>query len=167
MDELSKWKLLGEFISERFRKPFKHPEFIFYFILIIVGFGSIGIFTSIFSEFTTNVKERNIINSMSSYFLAIVSTGAVELLFIKDKIIKNAVLLMSLAFLALCILFLLITFNIDITSAFLISGLGIILAWFVWWIANAENANLCDDSLFTKMSTKSKQLNENLDTYDQ
>lgn len=167
MDELSKWKLLGEFISDRFRKPFKHPEFIIYFVLIIVGFGSIGIFSSIFSEFTVNVKERNIILSMSSYFLAIVSTGAVELLFIEDKIIKNAIRLLAIAFLALCILFLFIAFKVGITPAFVISSLGIVLAWFVWWIANAVNANLCDDSLFTKMSSKSKHLDESLDTYGQ
>jgi len=103
---------------------------------------------------------------MSSYFLAIVSTGAVELLFIEEKIIKNAIRLLAISFLALCILFLFIAFKVGITSAFIISGLGIVLAWFVWWIANAENANLCDDSLFTKMSSNSKYLDKSLESYE-
>jgi len=53
MDKINKWKLFGEFLLKRIKKPINHPEFIIYFLLIIVGFGSIGIFCSIFSEYST------------------------------------------------------------------------------------------------------------------
>jgi len=103
MKELSKWKYLRNFLLDRLKSPARHPEFILYFILIIIGFGSIGVYISIFCDFSEDKWERNITLSMSSYFFAIVSTGAVELLFVKDKYIRNAILLIAILTLAICV----------------------------------------------------------------
>lgn len=165
MKELSKWKYLRNFLLDRLKSPARHPEFILYFILIIIGFGSIGVYISIFCDFSEDKWERNITLSMSSYFFAIVSTEAVELLFVKDKYIRNAILLIAILTLAICVVLVIVSFNVTLLWAFIVSGIGILLAWIVWWIANAENANLCDDSFFQKLSSKSKSLDQSLDEY--
>ena len=50
MKELSKWKYLRNFLLDRLKSPARHPEFILYFILIIIGFGSIGVYISQLSK---------------------------------------------------------------------------------------------------------------------
>ena len=123
------------------------------------------VYISIFCDFSEDKWERNITLSMSSYFFAIVSTEAVELLFVKDKYIRNAILLIAILTLAICVVLVIVSFNVTLLWAFIVSGIGILLAWIVWWIANAENANLCDDSFFQKLSSKSKSLDQSLDEY--
>lgn len=141
MKEENKWKLLGQFLALRIKKPLRHPEYIIYFGLVIIGFGAIGIYAAIFSEKIPGTRNDFIISNIASYFLAIIATGTVELIFIEEKKIKRSILLLSIA----VICFNTVLFFISTTySSYWFASFGLLIALTVWWIANAENPNIIE-----------------------
>lgn len=158
MKEENKWILLGQFLVFRVRKPLKHPEYFFYFILVIIGFGAIGIYAAIFSEKIPDNRNDFIIANIASYFLAIIATGTVELIFIEEKKIKRSILLLSIAVIFLnTILFFLSTKY----SSFWFASFGLLIALTVWWIANAENTNIIDETFSAKIRGEARQIHGN------
>ena len=152
MNERQKWVLLGKFLNTRLKKPLNHPEFIFYFILVIIGVGAIGIYTSVFGESLPDTKNKFIISNMASYFLAIIATGTVELIFIQEKNIKRAILLLSVGaiFLNTFLFFLCIHY-----ATYWLAAPGLLIALIVWWIANAENANIIEGTYNSEIREES------------
>lgn len=154
MNDKQKWQLLGNFLGKRLIKPIKHPEFVFYFFLVVIGIGGIGIFTSVFSKELPDMRKEFIISNISSYFLAIIATGTVELIFIQEKIIKRAILLLSVGAIFINALLYFLS-NRYTTYWFAIPGL--FLALLVWWIANAENKNIIETTFDTEMRGEAQE----------
>jgi hypothetical protein len=164
-EAISKWLELKLFFNKRIKIPLEHPEFIFYFILIIIGFGGIGIWYSIYYEVSKEIcQHSNILGNILSFSIAIIAAGSLELMFVENKAIKNPLLLISLIiiFSSTTLFFVLINLNNPLNYFFVIP-IGL-LSLFVWWIGNAENSNLTRN-YFKDQSDKSKELNEILDKY--
>lgn len=155
MKEENKWKQLRLFLLDRIVQPTKHPEFIFYFILVIIGIGAIGIYSAAFSENIPASKNEFIISNMASYFLAIIATGSVDLIFLQRTNIKRAILLMSVGaiFTNTFLFFLSINY-----SSYLFSSIGITIAVIVWWIANAENSNIIESTFNNDIRDEAKNI---------
>ena len=160
-EEINKWIELKLFFDGRFTKPLQHPEYILYFILVIIGFGGLGVWSCFFS-FT----HENIISNLMSFAVAIIATGSIDLMFTTNEAIKYPLL-----FLAIIIIF--ASFGLYILSINVVYGAGYIIAipitlfaLYVWWIANSENANLTKN-YFREQSTASMTLNQSLNDYDE
>lgn len=141
MLEDNKWSQLGTFLKNRLKEPFKHPEFVLYFVIIIGGFGAIGIYSAIFCKNLPTNRNDFVIANIASYFLAVIATGSVELIFLQKSNIKRAIFLLSIG--AISINTLLFFLSTQLTS-FLAASIGLFIALTVWWIANAENTNIIE-----------------------
>ena len=163
-ENISKWKLLKEYFQEQFQSPLKHPEFIIYFLIVIVGVGAIGIWTTVYIEnkISTTPNNWNIVLSIIGYALPIISTGAVDLIFTQEKYIKNSIRLIGFSSVLVVITLFIICFTCKAELGIYMSILGVVLSWSIWWIANAGNANLNDNSYFEDRSNDVKKLGEGL-----
>jgi len=161
-EKTSKWTLLGEFFSRRFKEPMNHPEFIIYFISITIGVGAIDVWSILYLENhpVLNDTHLHLRISIMGYSLALISTGAVDLIFNSENIIKKVIQLIAFSSMmiggAIFILCYLMTSN---------WGIFISIAWAlisltIWWIANGENANLTNYA--DDISESSKRLNDSL-----
>jgi len=81
--KVSKWNELYLFFSERFNSPIEHPEYILYFIIIIIGLGGISIWTSLFVEYHEFIfNNKNVIGNLLTFSVAILATGSIEMMFV-------------------------------------------------------------------------------------
>lgn len=162
---ISKWLELKLFFNKRIITPFDHPEFIFYFLLVIIGFGGIGIWYSIYYEVSKVIfLHSNIIGNILSFSVAIIAAGSLELMFVENKAIKNPLLLISLIIIVLITILFFVFINLNNPlNYFFVIPIGM-FSLFVWWIGNAENSNLTRN-YFKVHSDESKKLNKSLDSY--
>lgn len=166
-EKISKWLELKLFFSNRIVTPICHPEFIIYFILIIIGFGGIGIWFCIYDEYSKNIfNHLNVMSNMLSFSVAIVAAGSIELMFVDNKILKSPLLLISVGIIILSSLCYLMLINHNDPLYYLFVIPLAFFSLFIWWIANAENSNLTKD-YFIEQSNESKKFNLSLDDYEQ
>ena len=160
----SKWTLLGEYFSEQLKTPLKHPEFIFYFLFILIGFGAVGVWTTLGIESNSHAgrDDKNIILSIIGYGLPIIAAGSVDLIFTKEKYLRNSIKIIAFSMVPIGILLLFLCFQLDVFWGYVCSIFGCILSWVIWWIANAENANLIDNTYYDEMSQTTENLGRNL-----
>jgi hypothetical protein len=158
---ISKWKNLRDFISRRTLRPFSHPEFIGYFILVIIMIGGIGVWSNLLIEDSPVSISKN----LNAYSLAIISAGSIELIFTNNKVLKKTLTIISIGVLVVYIglYFILTDDNLIMLS---LSTLLSIFALYIWWIANAENTNLTEN-FFIENSNISKDLADSLSKIDE
>jgi hypothetical protein len=162
--KISKWIELKDFYKDRIISPLDHPEYILYFILIVIGFGAISIWYTIYTESMNDVfNHKNLINSIASFSVAIMASGSIELMFAETKAIKITLFFTTLA---LIIIGFLLFFTCVCTDQYLLTILFALGSLFIWWIANAANANLTKD-YFVEQSEESEKLNHSLDKYNE
>lgn len=164
--KISKWNELRLYFSGRTTSPFDHPEFILYFILVIVGFGAIGVWSSFLGHEKGSVfNHTNLINNIASFSIAIIAGGSIELMFTENKYIKNTLSFITLSIIAISVVSFMVLFNTNnLYLYFLAIPFGII-SLYIWWIANADNANLTKN-FFIEQSEKSSNLSKSLDDYN-
>ncbi|MBL4586841.1 MAG: hypothetical protein JKX84_07285 [Flavobacteriales bacterium] len=163
--ESSKWIELWLFFKRRSGLPFQHPEFILYFALVVIGFGASGVWTGwIIESEKETFNHMNMVLSFSSYAVALLSTGSVELMFHDDKVTRRPIMLISISLIVLSLLALILCLNISPEWGYRISVSSAIVALVVWWIANAENLSLTKP-YYQEQSDTTKELNEELDEY--
>jgi hypothetical protein len=165
--KISKWEELRFFFSERIKTPIDHPEYILYFVVVVIGLGAIGIWSSLSRE-TENVLlyHADVIASISSFSVAILAAGSIELMFSKNEVIKITLFLITLTLIAIGILGFYFSLKINNEFAYFVAIPVTLFALLVWWIANAENANLTKN-FFKEQSKASQDLNESLNQYEE
>jgi hypothetical protein len=143
------WQEFFEILKERISKPCNHPTFVMYFIGIIIIAGGFGLTDPLIRHLLGGSVSNQLIHSLVSasytYFVAIAATAAVDLIlsYHKRKFLLMFFLLYSLAIYACAILAAICLTNHP-TFASILSAIGYIAALLLWWIGNAENANLLD-----------------------
>lgn len=139
----SYWKSLRSEMNTRFRTPFEHPPFIFYFLGSFVILGGMGIWVSLFSAQSFNPK------SVGTYLLALTGTTTATL-FLDDKLgtksLRALIWLLTLVA-GGCGLICLAGSNA------LVSVPGVGLAWLNWWLLNATDPKLRDSVPDPKATT--------------
>jgi hypothetical protein len=166
-EKISKWLELNLFFKKRIITPFDHPEFLIYFILVIIGFGGIGIWFSLYDQCSSkNVfSHLNVISNILSFSVAIVAAGSIELMFVENKILKTPLLLISVSIIILSSLFYLVLIKNGNPENYFFVIPSAVFSLFIWWIANAENSNLTKN-YFIEQSEASKKLNQSLNDYE-
>jgi hypothetical protein len=151
-EQLNYWQEFWATLKERLCKPCKHPTFVMYFIGIIIVVGSLGLLEPIVScwvigSLPSKDLPRALVSATYTYFVAIAATAAVDfvLSYYQRKHLLMFFVLCSLAVLT-CFLGAVIygTFLHRPDLAAFPALLGYLLALFLWWIGNAENAHLLD-----------------------
>jgi hypothetical protein len=144
------WTTLGDDLKRRFNEGCRNPAFILYFIFIILIIGITLISASWYLEKETVLKTKgyifshtNIVFGIASYFIGLLTAAAVDLILsTKGDSAKSFVMVGVGALLSGVALTLtsILSEHFTITRYF-IAGLGCLLSWTVWWIANSENPN--------------------------
>lgn len=146
------WQEFRGTLKERLCKPCNHPTFVMYFIGIIIVIGGLGLFEPIVSYFilgTLPYEEfpRAVVSATYTYFVAIAATAAVDLILSYHQK-KYLLMFFLLCSLIVIFCFLLsaayVTFLKRPVCAILPALIGYVVALFLWWIGNANNANLLD-----------------------
>ncbi|GEM_PF-2230978 len=133
------WRHLGSYVARKFCVPWRHPTYLFYLFVAIVGAGGLGIWSVLYN----GGDNEKIVASLYTYFPAVAMASAFELILPKS----NEKYVRSFALFVLFILAL-VAFVIGANPAkpyslYLgIFGAGGAIA--LWWLANAENENLHD-----------------------
>lgn len=141
-DNENYWPDLWAFGIKRFKKPIGHPSYWFYFGLIVVGVGGIGVWKAVFCDQTFHAIASNLM----TFFPAVAGASAFEIVLSKDeetipKSARTATLLLG-GLLCLAIIF--IWSHDTRPEATFVGIVAALLSLGLWWIANAENNALLD-----------------------
>lgn len=146
------WQEFKITLKERLVKPCNHPTFVMYFFVIIVVIGGLGLLEPIVSCFVLETLPladfpKTLVSATYTYFVAIAATAAVDLILSYHK--KKYLLmffLLGLIIVFFCFLFAVTysTFLKRPLDAGYPAVLGYVMALFLWWIGNANNAKLLD-----------------------
>lgn len=151
------WSDLGKYIKEKLVKPWQSPSFVLYFIFIVLIVGALGIHLAYFSSKFPDTKDGNIISNMNCYFLTLVSTSALALLLMNHGNLSKALSVISFGIITISILLFVLSTKYE---SYLISCVGIVLSIITWWIANADNHDLHDDSYYKNVRESSNKLSK-------
>ncbi len=152
MPKYSEWKNFFGFINKRIKDPFKSPRFILYFVFIIMVLGSMGIFYELYTIENGCLYFKHwgsVVINMANISLAYIAASSVELILLNEDETKfkevnlKDVQMFGVSVLILgFILWILSVLYRDELVSFIFSGLGLFLAYFLWWISNSEKPQL-------------------------
>jgi uncharacterized membrane protein len=148
------WKSLRKEIVQRFNTASRRPDFIIYFIMVImlIGLLSVGLVFNIEckltkEQFCHSFSNIHVILSIVSYFIALLTASAVDLILstkeLKDESLRSSLIMIGLGsiILGLCIMIFVIVFENIPKIGYGLAIFGVFLSWFIWWIANFSNQN--------------------------
>jgi len=130
----------GEYLKKQFASPIRHPTFLLYLLIAVIGAGGLGIWVSMYRQ-----DMGNFIVSLFTYFPAIAMASGFELILKEDqrKFVKSGAFAMA----SILILIAILVASLPVGIASLIIGvIGYVLSLAFWWVANAENTILHDTS---------------------
>ncbi len=145
MSDITKWKLLKQFIRDKFLEPWQHPSYVIYFIIVIGILASIGFYYELFK--CPKSMEGITINA-ANIIIALIASSSIELMLRGGKDDKFSTIktdIQVFAISALIIGFILWTVIISHKEGYfglVLSILGLLLAYFIWWISNADNQKI-------------------------
>lgn len=165
---INKGKLFRQFVIERLKKPFKHPEYYIYFVAFVFAIGAIDIWTSIYlvSISPTPHDYQHVRLSIVGFSLVLITSGGIDLLSSTEKHIKRIIQFSALILIISGIVIFFVFFNSNSIVSFIISILLAVISLFVWWIANAENYNIINADLADEMSDEVEKLSDSLTDYE-
>ena len=141
----------GQFLS-----PWTHLSFTLYFLGFVVLIGGAGIYPSLYRLFSCKGLFWEVAENIMTYSVALIMPACVQVflsVFRTDK--KVSLVLCCLLF--FCVLPLVITFlSYTFNCPYLCFTL-LLLSWFVWVVANHNNADLFDETFNEKIRKESKK----------
>lgn len=149
---------------ERFKTPWENIAFKSYFFWIVIGFGGIGIWLTIYEELNKSNADFTIISKcIATTFVAIIAGSLVDLNLSFN--IKNipSLIINSLAFIAVSILLLVLSFCVKGGLSLIPAILGYSLALLIWVLANSDNDKMSDDGYFQQITKKVNGLKNSTD----
>jgi hypothetical protein len=141
------WKTFFFELWNKMSQLWYHPRAVFYFIGVIVAVGGIGIWISIYNVCIVKSGCRDWVavpQAMSIYFIAIIATSTSDLILSEKK--TSSWPMFALLMLIIVMVFAFLCFFTTTTMSFVFSIIGLALAWFSWFIANADNIKLLEPS---------------------
>lgn len=158
--EKTQWDALCSFFRSRTVNFKKYPLFYIYLAAVVVVMGGFSIWASIYLELKGEViNHRNIYLSLIGFSLPLIASFAIDLIKIEtEPFIKNTLQIITI----ICPLVLVILFLVAFNSnwSYLWAIITVFLSLFLWWISNAKNPNLCDETYYKQNRSKEKKLEE-------
>lgn len=139
-------RLLRAYLRDRFKTPYGHVTFWFYFVMAIIVFGGLGIWVEIAKSLSPEGDIKGLITAIYTYFPAVAAAAAFQIDLEEGK--KNY--LRAFALTALVVVFAPAFLHAAgvISDHVLSLFVGIFftfLALALWWVANGRNLNFHDD----------------------
>lgn len=146
------WREFRETLKERIHAPRKHPTFVMYFIGIIILFGGFSwwlepVISSVLLGNWPEIEWVRLISGCYAYFVAIAATAAVDLILsLNQQKSLRMFFVVGVLCVFICAFFAAIAGTVmgNTKVAVWPSVIGYILALFLWWVGNANNANLLE-----------------------
>lgn len=143
------WTDLCAECKARLATPIKSTYFVFYFVLVVVGLGSIGVWWPMLPV-GRNIADGNqqfpelwaLCSNLATYFVALVAATFADAHLREDDGSRQFRFIVSIG---LVIVFLFGVVSLAATSlkfAGWTAGVGAVLSLLAWWIVNATNASL-------------------------
>lgn len=139
MDE----NLLQELLS-RLTKPWRKSGFGFYFVVVVILFGGIGIWLSIYRG-GENVLS-NVSDNMFTYSIALFVPAFISIVLPPMFNLKHKLSWVVLIFLMLFVEIVLVVWSERMKDCILPAIISTLLSWAFWVIANCDNPSLWDKS---------------------
>lgn len=141
-------QLLDEALG-RTLKPWRHPSFVFFFAIAVFGFSALGIWIELFNYIYPDRavwpanRSDPLRTAILTFFPAVAGTAAMQLIWAEaPKHFRSAAFSLLVLFLAVALL--ISPSRISNASAISYGTLASIISVWVWWIANANQADLLD-----------------------
>jgi hypothetical protein len=144
------YREIADEFKERTTKPAKHPSFVLFFVFAVLGLGALGIWLELYSYIYPELgvyqsrKTDALRTAILTFFPAVAGTAAMQLVWAgSTKHFRSAAFAILGAFLVVA----LITSpsRISNTSALVVGVIASLVSLWVWWIANAKQADLLDN----------------------
>lgn len=151
-------------LLDRFKLPWNHFAFKSYFFWIVIAFGGIGIGLTTYEELMNPTPNINIISkAIATTFVAIIASSLVDLNLSYNFRNVPSLIINSIGFIAVSILLLVLSFNLNSSWSLLPAILGYFISLLIWILANADNDKLSDDSYLQNITKKVKDLKTSVD----
>jgi hypothetical protein len=138
----TKWQFFWFDIKDKTKSPFNHPEFLGYFFLAIVLTGSLGVTYTILTEWGYVKSLNKIPSSIATYFMTLMAVGVLDINLSEKWKQPRIIYVYSLIAGFMGIVLLVFSNLLTGISAYFFSFSGTLLAWYIWWLANADNEKL-------------------------
>ncbi len=132
-----------------------YTVYLVFFVLLI---GGAGIWISLIQELNnTHFNTKSLTLNIGTYYLALITTSYIDIT-TNDKIInKKSLQIYSFIFLFIIVAIFGLTFILPSSYSLLLSTIGILIALFIWHLANCDNEKFNDESYSAKMKAGAKE----------
>lgn len=133
--------------------------YLFFFILLI---GGAGIWISLAQEIRSdNFNASNLTLNIGTYYLTLITTSYIDITTNEKIVNKKSLQVYSFILLFIIVIIFGCTFFLRSGYAIFLSTIGIIIALFIWHLANCDNDKFNDESYSARMKAGSRQTHGN------
>jgi hypothetical protein len=143
------YRELRDEVVDRTVRPGRHPSFVFFFIIAVLGFSALGVWLELVAYIYTGQKVLHpnptdpLRTAILTFFPAVAGTAAMQLIWAEtSKHFRSAAFFLLVLFFVVALL--ISPAYITNASAIVVGTLASVLSMWVWWIANAKQADLLD-----------------------
>lgn len=161
------WSYLGLELKQRSFSPWRHPSFVFYFLIAVVFVGAAGVWWEIYRIYNYKSGYGNLRIAIYTFFPVLTTTTGLQLIWAEGGM--RSMRGFSTFIVMLCLVGLLISMTTQSDTISLITG-GIcsLVALWLWVIANAKHPDFLDTSNDAPVGGKvDRALKGNLHGYEE
>ena|SRR5690606_5728691 len=134
-------------------------SYLIFFVLII---GGVGIWISLYQEFKSETFSHiNIVLNIGTYYLVLITTSYIDITTNEKIINKKSLQIYSFILLFLIIAVFTLSFILPKTYSIISSIIGVVIALFIWHLANCDNDKFNDESYSSKIRSEAKNIHGN------
>lgn len=132
-----------------------YTVYLVFFVLLI---GGAGIWISLIQELNnTHFNTKSLTLNIGTYYLALITTSYIDITTNEKIINKKSLQIYSFIFLFIIVAIFGLTFILPSSYSLLLSTIGILIALFIWHLANCDNEKFNDESYSAKMKAGAKE----------
>jgi len=145
------WVTLWNELVKRTKNPTRHVSFVIYFLVAVVIFGGIGVWTEIRSYFVFVPTDKNpsvtlesIRTAIITFFPALAGSACMQLIWAENKDKSLRAFAFFIVTILVLVIFLTAPASVSDPIAITAGTVASAVALWTWWIANANNKELLD-----------------------
>jgi hypothetical protein len=144
---LKHWSVFVNDIWQKMKRPWAHPPFVMYFVIIIIGVGGLGAWIEISKAYQAPSPAALVTasRSLSTYLLAILSAAAADLIISQSPLNRSTIMLAISVLIVGAALALIGFVSLSYKLGLVCSVVGTLAAWFLWIVANSDNQKLFEE----------------------
>lgn len=143
----SHWLELGRELWKRTTGGLRHPSYVIFFVVAIVGIGAVGFWIEVYVWWFAKpaISTTSIRTAMVAFVPAFMASTSMQLIWAESH--QRSLRAMSILLLVTCLVGLSVcrTLPVDNEWAIYAGIFSCVIAVWTWWIANANQADFLDD----------------------